>query len=70
VTDTDYVLISGFVNTTNDPVFDDTLKQAVSVQLLQSPHPNILSDAKIRSTSQLMTKPQDTKLTPEVAQEL
>lgn len=67
---TDHVMIADFTNTTNDPVFDDTLKQALSVQLLQSPYFNILSDAKIRSTLQLMTKPQDTKLTPDVAQEL
>ena len=67
---TDEVLISDFVNKTNDPVFDDTLKQAISVQLLQSPYLNIISDARIRSTLQLMTKPQDTKLIPEIAQEV
>ena len=67
---TDQVLIADFSNTTGDPVFDDTLKQAVSVQLTQSPYLNILSDARIRATLQLMTKPQDTKLTPEVAQDL
>jgi len=67
---TDQVLIADFSNTTGDPVFDDTLKQAVSVQLTQSPYLNILSDTRIRATLQLMTKPQDTKLTPEVAQDL
>lgn len=67
---TDQVLIADFSNTTGDPVFDDTLKQAVSVQLTQSPYLNILSDARIRATLQLMTKAQDTKLTPVVAQDL
>jgi len=67
---TDQVLIADFSNTTADPVFDDTLKQALSVQLTQSPYLNILSDARIRATLQLMTKPQDTKLTPVVAQDL
>jgi eukaryotic-like serine/threonine-protein kinase len=67
---TDLILIADFSNTTGDPVFDDTLKQAVSVQLTQSPYLNILSDARIRATLQLMTKPQDTKLTPVVAQDL
>jgi eukaryotic-like serine/threonine-protein kinase len=70
LTNTDYVLISDFVNTTSDPVFDDTLKQAVSVQLSQSPYLNILSEARIRTALQLMTKPPDTKLSPEVAREV
>ena len=68
--DTDYVLISDFVNTTNDPVFDDALKQAVSVQLSQSPYLNILSEARIRTALQLMTKPPDTRLTPAMAREV
>jgi len=70
LTNTDYILISDFVNTTSDPVFDDTLKQAVSVQLSQSPYLNILSEARIRTALQLMTRPPDTKLTPDVAREV
>jgi len=68
--DTDYVLISDFVNSTNDPVFDDTLKQAVSVQLSQSPYLNILSESRIRTALQLMTRPPDTRLTPAMAREV
>jgi len=67
---TDQVLIADFSNTTGDPVFDDTLKQAVSVQLTQSPYLNILSDARIRATLQLMTLPPDAKLTPNLAREI
>jgi eukaryotic-like serine/threonine-protein kinase len=67
---TDQVLISDFVNTTNDPVFDDTLKQAVSVQLSQSPFLNIVSDARVGATLKLMTKAPDTRLTPDVAREV
>jgi len=70
LTNTDYILISDFVNTTIDPVFDDTLKQAVTVQLSQSPYLNILSEARIRTALQLMTRPPDTKLTPDVAREV
>jgi DNA-binding winged helix-turn-helix (wHTH) protein/tetratricopeptide (TPR) repeat protein len=70
LTNTDYILISDFVNTTSDPVFDDTLKQAVTVQLSQSPYLNILSEARIRTALQLMTRPPDTKLTPDVAREV
>ena len=68
--ETDQVLLSDFVNTTGDPAFDETLKEAISVQLAQSPFLNLLSDARIRATLELMTKPVDTKLTPEVARDL
>jgi eukaryotic-like serine/threonine-protein kinase len=70
LSETDTVLLADFANRTGDPVFDDTLKQAVSVQLGQSPYLNILSDAKARGTLRLMTRPADTKLTPDVAREI
>ena len=66
----DTLVLADFENTTGDPVFDDTLKQATSVQLGQSPFLNILSDAKIRATLRLMAKPPGTKLTPEVMRDL
>jgi serine/threonine protein kinase/tetratricopeptide (TPR) repeat protein len=66
----DSVVLADFTNTTGDPIFDDTLKQAISVQLAQSPFLNILSNARIRSTLRLMAKPPGTKLTPEVAGDL
>jgi serine/threonine protein kinase/tetratricopeptide (TPR) repeat protein len=70
LTEQDTLVLADFSNTTGDPVFDDTLKQAISVQLAQSPFLNVLSDARMRSTLKLMAKPPDTKLTPDVAREL
>jgi eukaryotic-like serine/threonine-protein kinase len=70
LTETDLVLISDFSNSTGDSVFDETLKQAISVQLTQSPYWNILSDSKVRAVLQLMMKPPDTRLTPDLAQDL
>ena len=70
LTEQDTLVLADFNNTTGDPVFDDTLKQAISVQLAQSPFLNVLSDARVRSTLKLMAKPPDTKLTPDVAREL
>jgi eukaryotic-like serine/threonine-protein kinase len=70
LSETDQILISDFTNTTGDTVFDDTLKQAITVQLAQSPYLNIFSDASVSSTLKLMTKPPDTKLTPDVARDL
>src|ERR1700739_4215079 len=66
----DRILIADFSNTTGDTVFDDTLKQAVSVDLSQSPYLNILSDAKVSATLKLMTKASDTQLTGDVARDL
>jgi tetratricopeptide (TPR) repeat protein len=70
LTTEDSVVLADFTNTTGDPIFDDALKQAISVQLAQSPFLNILSNARIRSTLKLMAKPSGTKLTPEIASDL
>ena len=63
-------MLADFANTTGDAVFDDTLKTALNVSLRQSPFLNVLSDSKVAKTLKLMTRPPDTKLTPEVAHEL
>jgi DNA-binding winged helix-turn-helix (wHTH) protein/tetratricopeptide (TPR) repeat protein len=65
----DRILIGDFTNSTGDLVFDDTLKQALSVDLSQSPYLNLLSDAKVRGILKLMTRPADTPLTGDVARE-
>ncbi len=70
LTETDSILVSDFANTTGDPVFDDTLKQAVSIGLGESPFLNILSDGKVNATLKLMMKPVNAKLTPEVSQDV
>jgi serine/threonine protein kinase/tetratricopeptide (TPR) repeat protein len=68
--DKDMVVLADFSNSTGDPVFDDTLKTALSVSLNQSPFLNVLSDNKVAATLRLMKRPPDTKLTPDVAREL
>ena len=70
LTDKDTVVLADFANSTSDPIFDDTLKTALSVALNQSPFLNVLSDNKVADTLQLMTRPPGTKLTPELAREL
>jgi eukaryotic-like serine/threonine-protein kinase len=70
ITEKDTVVLAAFTNSTGDPVFDDTLKTALSVSLNQSPFLNVLSDNKVVSTLKLMTRPPDTKLMPDVAREL
>jgi eukaryotic-like serine/threonine-protein kinase len=63
-------VLADFSNSTGDAVFDDTLKTALSVSLNQSPFLNVLSDNKVAATLKLMSRPADTKLTPEVTREL
>jgi eukaryotic-like serine/threonine-protein kinase len=70
LTDKDTIVLGDFSNSTGDPVFDDTLKTALTVSLRQSPFLNVLSDNKVAQTLSLMTRPSDTKLTPDVAREL
>jgi eukaryotic-like serine/threonine-protein kinase len=70
LTDKDTIVLADFSNSTGDAVFDDTLKTALSVGLNQSPFLNVLSDNKVAATLKLMTRPPDTRLTPDVAREL
>src|SRR6202041_1136443 len=66
----DTIVLGDFTNTTGDAIFDDTLKTALDVSLRQSPFLNVLPDSEVAKTLQLMTRPANTKLTPEVAREL
>ena len=70
LTDKDTIVLADFANTTGDPMFDDTLKTALSIALGQSPFLNLLSDDRIQETLKLMTRPPNTKLSPEIAREL
>jgi len=70
LTDQDTVVLGDFTNETGDPVFDDTLKTGLNVSLNQSPFLNVLSDSNVTKTLKLMTRPADTRLTPDVAREI
>ena len=67
LTDRDTIVLAEFTNTTGDPVFDDTLRQGLAVQLQQSPFLSLISDERIRRTLPLMNQPADARLTPDVA---
>jgi serine/threonine protein kinase/tetratricopeptide (TPR) repeat protein len=70
LTGKDSVLLADFVNTTGDPVFDGTLKQALAVQLEQSPYLNLLPESQIREALKFMGRPSDERLTRDVAREI
>jgi len=70
LTEKDTIVLADFTNTTSDPVFDGTLKQALAVDLEQSPFLNILSDRKVGETLKLMGRPPTEHVTADVAKEL
>jgi tetratricopeptide (TPR) repeat protein/predicted Ser/Thr protein kinase len=70
LTEKDTIVLADFANSTGDPVFDDTLKTALTVSLRQSPFLNVLSDSDVAKTLQQMTRPAGTRLTPDVTREL
>jgi eukaryotic-like serine/threonine-protein kinase len=70
LTERDTIVLGDFDNTTGDPLYDDTLKQGLAVQLSQSPFLDLMSDRKVdRILSKMGRQPGD-RLTPEVTREV
>jgi tetratricopeptide (TPR) repeat protein/predicted Ser/Thr protein kinase len=70
LTEKDSILLADFVNTTGDGVFDGTLKQALAVQLEQSPYLNILPESRIHEALRYMGRSGDERVTSDVAREI
>ncbi len=70
LTDRDTVVLTDFINTTGEPVFDGALKQALAVQLGQSPYLNIFPERRVREALRLMGRSPDERVTREVAREI
>ena len=70
LTDTDTVVLADIVNRTGDPIFDDTLRHGLAVQLEQSPFLSLLSEERIRNTLLMMKQRPDARLTPDIAQDV
>ena len=70
LTDNDTIVLADFANTTGDPVFDETLRQGLAVQLGQSPFLRIVSENRIRKALQLMGQPSSARLTGDIARDL
>ncbi|MBV8902344.1 MAG: protein kinase, partial [Acidobacteriia bacterium] len=66
----DTVVLADFENKTGDPVFDQTLRQGLAVQLEQSPFLTLISDQRTQQVLRFMNQPPETRLTPKVAQEI
>ncbi|MBV9574540.1 MAG: protein kinase, partial [Acidobacteriales bacterium] len=70
LTEKDAIVLCDFDNNTGEPVFDGTLKQALAVDLGQSPFLNVLSDRRINETLRLMGRGPNDRVTRDVAQEI
>ena len=70
LTEKDSIVLADFENKTGDPVFDDTLRQGLTVQLQQSPYLNLIPDQKIHQTLTLMGKPVGSAMTGDTAREV
>jgi tetratricopeptide (TPR) repeat protein len=70
LTDKDTIVLADFDNKTGDPVFDDTLKQGLAIQLGQSPFLDLVSDRKVNGTLKQMGRHAGDRLTPEVTREV
>jgi tetratricopeptide (TPR) repeat protein len=70
LSDKDTIVLADFTNRTGDAVFDGTLRQGLAVQLEQSPFLSVVPDESMQHTLQMMAKPADSPVTPELAREI
>jgi eukaryotic-like serine/threonine-protein kinase len=66
----DSVVLADFANTTGEPVFDDTLKEALEVQLRQSPFLSVVPEQRLQSMLRLMGRKPDDRVTPAIARDI
>ena len=66
----DSIVLANFDNTTGDAVFDETLRQALSMQLQQSPFLTVLGGERVATTLRLMGRPSGERLSRTIAREV
>ena len=70
LTGRDTVVLADFENRTGGPIFDQTLRQGLEVQLEQSSFLTLVSEQRIQRVLSLMNRPAEARLTPEIAREI
>jgi eukaryotic-like serine/threonine-protein kinase len=70
LTEKDFILLTDFTNTTGDSVFDGTLKQALAVQLEQSPFLNVYPQERVRAALRYAGRSPDDRVTVPVARDI
>ena len=69
-TERDEILLTNFVNTTGEAAFDGTLRQALAINLEQSPYLNVVGQEKVRETLRYMGRKPDEPVTEQVGREI
>jgi tetratricopeptide (TPR) repeat protein len=70
LTEKDFILLTDFINTTGDSVFDGTLKQALAVQLEQSPFLNVYPQERVRQALRYAGRSPDDRVTVPIARDI
>ncbi len=70
LTEKDFILLTDFTNTTGDSVFDGTLKQALAVQLEQSPFLNVYPQERVREALRYAGRSPDDRVTVPIARDI
>jgi len=63
-------VLSSVVNRTGDTMFDDTLGEALAVQLRQSPFLNLVPDQRVQATLRMMARAPGTRLSAELGRDV
>lgn len=66
----DAVVLAEIANNTGDSVFDTTLREALQIELEQSPYIALVPELRIQKSLQMMGKPVATHLAPDLAREV
>ncbi|MGC2297397.1 MAG: tetratricopeptide repeat protein, partial [Acidobacteriaceae bacterium] len=66
----DSIVLADIANNTGDPVFNTTLRQAMAIELEQSPYLRLVPETRIQQSLRLMGRPPDEPLTGDVSREL
>jgi tetratricopeptide (TPR) repeat protein/predicted Ser/Thr protein kinase len=70
MTQEDEILVAEIANVTGEPIFDDALRQALVIQLRQSPYLNVVSEDRVQEALRFMQRSPQERLTDSVAREV
>jgi eukaryotic-like serine/threonine-protein kinase len=66
----DAIILTDFANTTGEPVFDQTLRQALAIHVEQSPYFNVVPQDRVAETLRLMNRSPDEPVTETLGREI
>ena len=70
LTEKDMIVLADFSKHTGEPMFDHTLKEALAIDLRQSPFLNLLPDPRVGETLKMMQRSPGEAITPELGREI